>query len=230
MREVVAQALVRQHAQVRSGSVSGGHAVTAQTVAFGALTIAYDERLLSPRTWTLHQSRWALELLEDLPEGPILELCAGAGQIGLAVAAQSTRRLISVDADPVAARYTSANASSAGVRDRVQIRLSPVRLAVRPHESFPLILADPPWVPRNHVDRFPEDPLTAIDGGPEGLDVARECVDVIGTHLAPHGRALLQLGAEPQVEALDVELRDRNLRVRDIRAFGDRGVLVLLSR
>ena len=64
--------------------------MTVSSATFGGLAIAYDARVLSPRTWTLHQSLWALELLEQLPDGPILELCAGAGQIGLAVAAGST--------------------------------------------------------------------------------------------------------------------------------------------
>jgi release factor glutamine methyltransferase len=200
------------------------------TAAFGGLTIAYDERVLSPRAWTLHQSLWALELLDDLPEGPILELCAGAGQIGLAVAARGTRRLICVDSDPVATRYASHNAAAAGLQDRVEVRLGPMSQAMKAAESFPLILADPPWVPRHDIGRFPEDPVTAIDGGPQGLDVARECISVIGAHLDAHGRALLQLGSSGQAESLDAELEGQGLQVHARRGFGDRGVLVLLSR
>lgn len=204
--------------------------MSTSTALFGGLTIAYDERVLAPRSWTYHQSLWALELLDDLPAGPILELCAGAGQIGLAVAAESARSLLGVDADPVAAGYATRNAADAGLSERVEIRVSCVSRALTSHETFPLILADPPWVPREHVGRFPEDPLTAIDGGPEGLDVARECICVIGRHLDADGRALLQLGSEAQVGSLEVDFADGDLRVGSIRTFGDRGVLVLLSR
>lgn len=45
---------------------------------FGELDITYDQRILTPRPWTLAQSHWASELLEDSPAGTVLELCAGA--------------------------------------------------------------------------------------------------------------------------------------------------------
>lgn len=202
-----------------------------RTISFGGLAIAHDTRVLCPRSWTLHQSTWALELLADLPDGPVLELCSGAGQIGLVVAAGTTRRLVCVDADPVAARYTVENASTAGLLDRVDMRLGRLLDAVRPEETFPLILADPPWVPREEISRYPEDPVGAIDGGPgNGLDVAKDCVQVIGHHLSPDGRALLQLGSTDQAEGLRDALASAGLRVVTTRGFDDRGVLALLSR
>ena len=74
---------------------------TRQTVDFDGLTVCFDGRVLHPRAWTAEQSRWAARLLEDLPHGPVLELCAGAGQIGLAAVRRSQRRLVCVEADPV---------------------------------------------------------------------------------------------------------------------------------
>jgi methylase of polypeptide subunit release factors len=231
--EVFAQAVVRQHAQGHPREIAGGidmSVVEVRRTSFGGLTIAHDHRVLTPRRWTLQQSRWALELLQELPDGPVLELCCGAGQIGLVVAAGTTRQLVCVDADPVAARYTLDNAVAAGLQDRVEMRLRPLRDALENGETFPLILADPPWVTREEVGRFPDDPVTAIDGGPAGgLDVARECLHVIGKHLTSEGRALLQLGSSRQVEALAAEIDDAGLRVTATRAFGDRGVLVLLA-
>jgi methylase of polypeptide subunit release factors len=206
-------------------------AVEVRTISFGGLSIAHDDRVLRPRSWTEHQSRWAVELLDGLPDGPVLELCSGAGQIGLVVAAGTTRRLVCVDTDPVAARYTLQNAATAGLADRVEMRRQPLTDAVRPDERFPLILADPPWVPREDVARFPEDPVTAIDGGPGGgLDVARDCVRVIGRHLTSDGCALLQLGSVLQVGGLLDELAAARLRAVETRTFGERGVLVLVSR
>ncbi|MEN3273049.1 MAG: hypothetical protein V7636_1810, partial [Actinomycetota bacterium] len=54
--------------------------------SFGGLEIAFDDGVLTPRPWTIEQSQWAIELLHALPDGPVLELCCGAGQIGLVVA------------------------------------------------------------------------------------------------------------------------------------------------
>ena len=54
---------------------------------FGGLDIAYDATVLEPRGWTLAQSVVALDLEPALPPGAVLELCSGAGHIGLVVAA-----------------------------------------------------------------------------------------------------------------------------------------------
>ena len=85
---------------------------------FGGLHIAFDDRVLRPRTWTTAQSWWAASLLPDLVEGDVLELCCGAGHIGLLAVAESTRRLVCVDVNPAAAEYTRRNAAAAGLEAR----------------------------------------------------------------------------------------------------------------
>ncbi|MBI2244007.1 MAG: methyltransferase, partial [Nocardioides sp.] len=60
-----------------------------ETMGFGPLRITFDGRVLRPRPWTAAQSEWAAEILADAPAGPVLELCAGAGQIGLLAVAGS---------------------------------------------------------------------------------------------------------------------------------------------
>lgn len=199
-------------------------------VDFGGLSIAYDRSVLEPRGWTLQQSLWGVELLEQLPDGPVLELCSGAGQIGLALAARSTRRLVCVDASSAAASFTARNADAAGLRERVEIRLAQMSDALGDGERFPLIIADPPWVRRADTGRFPDDPLSAIDGGDDGLELARECVALVGAHLAGGGAGLLQVGSTHQVEALGADLARAELEVVETRAFGERGVLVRLAR
>jgi len=44
------------------------------------------------------------------------------------------------------------------------------------------------------VSTFPEDPVTAIDGGSDGLDLVRSCLDVMERHLMVGGSAVLQTG------------------------------------
>lgn len=200
-------------------------------MTFGSLGIAFDARVLRPREWTTAQSHWAAELLPGLPGGPVLELCAGAGQIGLLAVRDSTRRLVCVDSSEAACHFTRANARDAEMVDRVEVRHARLEEAVGPEEVFPLIIADPPWVPRLDTGRFPEDPLTAIDGGDDGLDVARSCLQVIRGHLAPGGSALLQLGTSAQAEALggaDAQTPD-DLQLVEIREH-PRGVLVRIDR
>lgn len=203
------------------------------TVDFGPLKISYDGRVLTPRPWTQLQSSWAVELLADLPEGPVLEICTGAGHIGLLALSRTERRGVLVDADPVAAHYARTNADAAGIGDRVEVRTALAHEAVQEGETFPLAIIDPPWVTSQEVTRFPEDPLLAIDGGDDGLAVARECLHAVDGCLAEGGAVLIQLGSFTQVGSLERWLEQDGspqLRVRGLRAHEDRGVVVLLRR
>ncbi len=140
--------------------------------SFGRLAIIYDDGVLAPRPWTVLQAEWAAEVSTRLADGPILELCTGAGHIGLLAASLTDRALVQVEADPAAAEYAQRNAASAGLT-RVDVRNATLESAMRPDERFALILADPPYVPTGEVNMFPDDPTTAIDGGVDGLVVVR---------------------------------------------------------
>jgi methylase of polypeptide subunit release factors len=202
--------------------------VATEEIAFDTLTIGFDSRILTPRPWTVLQSRWAAELLPTLPDGPVLELCCGAGHIGLAAVVGSTRALVCVDRDPVAVDWASQNAVRAGLAERVEVRRGEVEVVVGAEERYALVVADPPWVPSAETGRWPEDPLGAIDGGADGLDVARRCLQVATSHLLPGGAVLLQLGNLDQVDALRAPARDRGLPCVEI-CPGERGVVALFT-
>lgn len=200
-----------------------------ETVDFGGLQIGFDPRVLRPREWTTAQSWWAAAVLRDLPEGDVLELCAGAGQIGLLAVAESTRRLVCVEVSPVAASYLLHNAKTNGLADRVSVRTGFISDVLSGGEQYPLIVADPPWVPRALTARFPDDPLLAIDGGDDGMDVVHECLRAISRHLAAEGVAIIQLGSSEQAEAVTGLLNGTGLVGGELRAYGDRGVLLRID-
>jgi release factor glutamine methyltransferase len=137
---------------------------------------------------------------------------------------------VCVDVNPVAAAYTRLNAEAAGVADRVSVREGLIADVLAPGELFPLVVADPPWVPRTETSRFPEDPLLAIDGGDDGLHVVRECVRAIAAHLTPSGMALLQLGTIGQAADVATLLEGTGLLAGEVREYGDRGVLLRIDR
>ena len=201
-----------------------------QQIKFHGLTISYNGEVLEPRPWTEAQSTWAAELLTEAPAGPVLELCAGVGHIGLAAIRDSARHLVMVDFNPVAQRFAQENAEANGLASRVEFRLARMEQALDPSERFGLVIADPPWVPSAETSKFPADPLNAIDGGNDGLDLARTCVDLIEQHLADEGSALLQLGNNAQVELIaEYAAQQGAMSVSETRTFDD-GVLVHLTR
>jgi len=200
----------------------------------GQLTVTFDDTVLRPRPWTVEQAQWAAELLSPRT-GPahLLELCAGVGHIGLALAILVPGTLTMVDANQTACRYARENAAAAGLDDRVDVRCGPMESVLAAEERFDCILADPPWVSSRQVGRYPEDPLFAIDGGRDGLDLARVCVDLIGRHLAADGVAVMQLGDAGQAATLRSYVEARpglQLAVRGVRHPDGNGILVHVGR
>ncbi len=202
--------------------------VESQFADFEGLRIEYDDRVLAPRPWTAAQSRWAAELIRMAPPGPVLELCSGAGHIGLLAVTLAPRMLVCVDADSAACGYLRRNAALAGLR--ADVREGRMDEVLDPDEEFAVIIADPPWVPTAQVPTFPEDPVTAIDGGADGLELVRQCLDVIDRHLVVAGSALLQVGPHDQVERVaDLVATSDELAVIAVREY-ERGALVQVDR
>ena len=197
-------------------------------MTFGPLVVTFDARVLRPRPWTLLQASWAAEISPDLPHGPILELCSGAGHIGQAAAVITGRTVVQVDADPHACTLAVSNAEANTSVGQVEVRCGELDATVRLDERFPLILLDPPYLPQPEVDDWPEDPAHAIDGGPDGLDLPRRCLAVAGAHLVAGGAVLLQTLGQDQVDSLTPDVDAAGLEVVEVRGEDDRRAVALL--
>lgn len=201
------------------------------TIRVGSLDIAYDASVLEPRPWTAAQAEWAAEVAADLPQGPLLELCSGAGHIGLLTAVLSGRDAVLVDVSETACRFAEENAHQArqaGVT--VSVRQGAMTEVLDSSERFPLVVADPPYIPTRDTGRFPADPRTAIDGGADGLDLARTCLEVASRHLHIGGALVLQLRDRAQAGALADAAERLGLGDPDVRQVADDGALLLLRR
>lgn len=207
--------------------------VSSEVVLFGGLEISWDRRVLRPRAWTTAQSHWVAALASHAPPGPILELCCGAGQIGLLAATLTGRDLVQVDRDPVAVDFARRNARLAGVRS--DVRAAAVTDALAPDETFAVAILDPPWVPSARVAQFPEDPVGAIDGGIEGTGPLLVGLRVALEHLHPDGHVVVQVGDMTQVEVVDRVLAARGSArdpwtVIEVRDYQPGGLLVDVGR
>jgi release factor glutamine methyltransferase len=199
---------------------------------FAGLDISYDARVLEPRPWTVAQSEWAAELSSAAGPGPLLELCCGAGHIGLAAAVLTGRTLHQVDDDPLACAYARHNARVAGREHSVEVYCGALDGDVLPNGRYPLILADPPYLTPAEARRYPHDPPHAVAGGTDGLDVVRRCLTVIAHRLEPDGFALLQLRDEPQIDAVNAIVAAGGLCLRtwDSRHLNAERAILALRR
>lgn len=200
-----------------------------EAVRFGGLTVPVDHRVLTPRPWTVAQSVWATELLHQCSPGPVLELFAGSGHIGLEVGRRTHRAVTLVDASPDACRLAALVALAHGIQ--ADIRCAPVSAHEVERARPALMLADPPYVPSDEVAAYPRDPVSAIDGGPDGLAPTRHLLEAVHPTLTTGVPLVVQLRGLTQVATLDSWLRasGRRFAVQAVRCPAPDRALALIQ-
>ena len=182
------------------------------------MRLATDHRALIPRPETellvdLAVTEIARRLTAD--DRPILvwDVGTGSGAVAVALArrfraalALGRVRLVASDVSPDAVELAAENLAAHGVDRLVVLQVADLLQPVGEDPAAPdVMVANLPYVPARDVDAgagsLAWEPRTALDGGPDGLDVVRRLVDRLPYHLAPAGVALLEVGAD---QAADV--------------------------
>jgi len=142
--------------------------------------------------------------------GPtIVELCTGSGAVAVALAKElPTARILATDVSWRALRVARANAEQHGAAEHITFLRGHLCRAIDgqvPEQSVDLMVANPPYIPTGElVTLMPEvhwEPRLALDGGADGLRVAREIIETSPSRIRPGGFLLLEIGAE-QAEAI----------------------------
>ncbi len=140
------------------------------------------------------------------PGAVVVDLCAGSGALGGAVAAEvGDVELHAADVDPVAvacARRTLPLGASVHLGDLDAALPAELRGRVD------VLLASPPYVPTAGLPTMPpeardHEPRTALDGGGDGLAVLRRIAALAPGWLAPGGTLLLECAAHQRDAARD---------------------------
>lgn len=142
----------------------------------------------------------------------VVDLCCGSGALGLAlvtVLAAENRpvTLAAADIDPVAVDCARRNLTALGAPVYQGDLFDPL-----PEEllgCIDILLANTPYVPSDMIARMPpeardHEPRTALDGGPDGLDVFRRVAAGARSWLAPGGHLLVEAGETQARHALAV--------------------------
>ncbi|WP_314412837.1 putative protein N(5)-glutamine methyltransferase [Streptomyces sp. DSM 40484] len=176
---------------------------------FSGLRIAVEPGVFVPRRRTEFLVAQAVALARALAsEVPVVvDLCCGSGAVGAAlVASLPGAELHAADIDPVAVECARRNV---GERGRVYEGdlFGPLPRGLRGRVG--VLAANVPYVPSGEVGLLPpeardHEPLVALDGGGDGLDVLRRVVAEAPGWLAPGGSLLVET-SERQV-GLAVEI------------------------
>jgi release factor glutamine methyltransferase len=195
--------------------------------AFDGLRIAVEPGVFVPRRRTELLVDEAAALLR--PGDVVVDLCCGSGAVGAALLARLRQlELHAADLDPAAVRCARANLPGVPVHEGDLFATLPLELRGRVR----VLVANVPYVPTAAVALLPpearqHESRMALDGGDDGLAVARRVVGGAGGWLAPGGSLLFETG-EAQVDAALALLAGAGLRTQVARDE-ERGATVVVG-
>jgi release factor glutamine methyltransferase len=162
---------------------------------FCGLRIAVRPGVFVPRRRTEFLVRQAAGLAR--PGAVVVDLCCGSGAVGAALAAATSGiELHAADVDPAAVACARRNLPAGSVHLGDLFEALPVGLRGR----VDVLMTNVPYVPSSAVPLMPpeardHEPLIALDGGPDGLNVVRRVVAGAPAWLARGGSLLFETSA-----------------------------------
>lgn len=160
---------------------------------FFSLDFRVTPDVLIPRPDTETLVMEVLSIAKTRPKTRVLDLCTGSGCIAVAVAKNcSTATVTATDASSAALAVATENAQKHGVTDRVTFHAGDLFAALPDTEPFDSIASNPPYIPSKDIEQLSADvrqyePRSALDGGPDGLDLLRRLIAAAPQYLVPGG-------------------------------------------
>lgn len=169
------------------------------TVEFMGHEFVSDPRALIPRPETEHLTDLIVRRFSDAPPKTVLDLATGSGCIGLSLASawkEAGSQVTLSDVSEDALDLTRLNAARLGLTTTVRIIRSD--LFEKLDGPFDLIVTNLPYIPSSEIPTLSRevrrDPVLALDGGPDGLDVVRRFLAAAPKKMTPGALAALEVG------------------------------------
>ena len=187
--------------------------------SFCGMDLDVNESVLIPRTDTEVLAEQAIGFVKTLDEPRVLDLCAGSGCVGLAVAKFCPgSHVVLGELMEDALRVCRQNIRRCGLTAQVmpwQVNAldgPPPRFG-----EFDCIISNPPYIPDGDIAGLDVsvrdyEPMTALKGGDDGLDFYRAISDKWRTALHPGSRLYFEVG---------IGQADDVLRIMRAQGFGD---------
>ena len=174
------------------------------------LPLDISRDVLIPRSDTEVLAERAILLAKAAGEGArVLDLCAGSGCVGLAVAAHAPNcRVVLADLSEAALRICKQNVRRNNLNARVTcVQADATQAPAASLWDFDVIACNPPYIPHKDLPDLDVsvrdyEPWAALDGGLDGLDFYRAIAQRWGTALRLGGSLIFEVGIG---QAADVE-------------------------
>ncbi len=190
---------------------------------FYGLPLDISQDVLIPRADTEVLAEQAIAYIQTLGECRVLDLCAGSGCVGLAIAAQAPQaRVVLGELNDSALKICRQNIRRNGLSGRVMpVQTDAREKPARSLGEFQCIVSNPPYIPTGDIAGLEVsvrdyEPHLALDGGTDGLDFYRSISRDWREALSPGGRLFFEVG---------IGQADPVLRLMRSQGFGDLQVI-----
>jgi release factor glutamine methyltransferase len=168
-----------------------------------------DRRALIPRPET---ERLAELTLKQIPDKPLAgtrlaDIGTGSGVLAITLALERpSLEIVATDISEVTLELARENAVLHGLDGRIKWLEADLLRGV--DANFDFLVANLPYVPTSEIEKLSRevrhDPLTALDGGADGLDVIRRLVTEAPPSLNPGAQVLLEIGISQAAEVAEI--------------------------
>ena len=203
--------------------------------------VTRDVLIPRPDTETLVEDVLQTARIQPGLEAPrVLDLCTGSGCVACAIAHHLKNATVAAtDISEAAVSVAGRNVERLKLSDRVTVArgdlYEPVSRMVdaRP---FDLIVANPPYIPTAQVPALDRsvreyEPLKALDGGADGLDLHRRILQGAPDRLVPGGRVYLEIAFDQGERARRVAADFTDFEdVRLLKDYGGRDRVLTARR
>lgn len=193
--------------------------------SFLGLSMLVRRGVLIPRADTEVVAERAISFLRERRSRRVLDLCCGAGCIGIALAVYAEAQVVAADISAACCALAGENAARNGIH--LDIRQGDLFEPVQSEERFDLMVCNPPYLSAAELTSLQAEvafePRLALDGGVDGLDFYRRIAAGFEQHLVDDGALLVEIGST-QAAAVRELLGDGEV-LRDYAGL-PRGLLV----
>lgn len=192
---------------------------------FYGLPLDISDAVLIPRVDTEVLAEQAINYVGGLQSARVLDLCAGSGCVGLAIASRCKLAHVTLgELSSEALKICRQNIRRSSLSGRVvPIFADALEKPDRNLGEFDCIVSNPPYIPTADIEGLDSsvkdyEPLMALDGGEDGLDFYRAIAEKWRDALAKDGRLYFEVGIG---QADDVVRIMRNAGFGDIEIVKD---------
>lgn len=141
------------------------------------------------------------------PNPHILDLCTGSGAVALSLASARPEVILdAVDISSSALEVAQQNLINLNLKHRINLYQGDLYHAIPEKKRYDVIVSNPPYIPSQRIPQLsPEvqsEPVLALDGGRDGLDVIERIIDAGPEWLKLKGMLMIEIDGIDQVEPI----------------------------